>query len=68
MTFYQSVFFEKNFFENIRKKKSGLGVITLIFTLSHQNYDSKNYFLKLKLYMPQICGVAQKNLKHFKFW
>ena len=29
MNFYQSVFLEKNILENIRKKKSGLGVITL---------------------------------------
>ena len=44
MTFYQSVFLEKNFFEFICKKVGFGGNYPLIFTLSDQNYDSKNYF------------------------
>ena len=42
--FYQSVFLEKNFFENIHKKVGFRGNYPLIFTLSDQNYDPKNYF------------------------
>ena len=61
MNFYQSVFIEKNFFENIRKKVGFGGNYPLTFTLSEQNYDSKNYFQKLRLYMQQICGVAKKS-------
>ena len=41
MNFYQSVFLEKNFLENIRKKVGFWGNNPLIFTLSDQNYDSK---------------------------
>ena len=67
MKFYRSVFLEKNCLENIRKKVGFGGNYPLIFTLSDQSYDSKNNFLKSRLYMPQICGVAKKNLKHFKF-
>ena len=59
MNFYQSVFLEKNFFENIRKKVGFWGNYHLIFTLSDQKYDSKNYFKKFRLYMPQICEVAK---------
>ena len=59
MNFHQSVFLEKNFLENIRKKVGFWGNYPLIFTLSDQNYDSKNYFLKFRLYMPQICGIAK---------
>ena len=44
MKFYLSVFVEKNFFENNRKKVGFWGNYPLIFTLSDQNYDSKNYF------------------------
>ena len=44
MNFYQSVFLEKNFLKNIRKKVGFWGNYPLIFTLSDQNYDSKNYF------------------------
>ena len=44
MNFYQSVFLEKNFSENIRKKVGFGGNYPLIFTLSDQSYDSKNYF------------------------
>ena len=44
MNFYQSVFLEKNFLENIRKKVGFGGNYPLIFTLSDQNYDYKNYF------------------------
>ena len=68
MNFYQLVFLEKNFLKNILKKLGFGGNYPLLFTLSDQNYDSKNYFEKFRLYMPQICGVAKKNLKHFKFW
>ena len=42
--FYQSVFHEKNFLENICKKVWFGGNYPLIFTLSDQRYDSKNYF------------------------
>ena len=61
MNFYQSVFLEKNFLENIRKKVRFGVNYTLIFTLSDQSYESKNYFLKIRLYMPQICRVAKKS-------
>ena len=44
MKFYQSVFLEKNFLEIIRKKAGFWGNYPLIFTLSDQNYDYKNYF------------------------
>ena len=47
MNFYQSVFLEKNFFENIRKKVGFEGNCPLIFSLSDQSKDSKNYFLKI---------------------
>ena len=44
MNFYQSVFLEKKILENIRKK-IGFGCnYPLIFTLSDQSCDSKNYF------------------------
>ena len=46
MNFYQSVFLEKNFLANIRKKVGFGGNYPLIFTLSDQSYDSKNYFKK----------------------
>ena len=59
--FYQPVFLEKNFLENIRKKVGFGGNYPLIFILSDQNYDSKNYFLKFRLYNTQICGVAKKS-------
>ena len=62
MKFYQSVFLEKIFLENIRKKVGFGGNYPLIFTqVSDQSYDSKNNFLKTRLYMPQICGVAKKS-------
>ena len=44
MKFYQYVFLEKNFLENIRKKVGFGGNYPLIFTLSDQRYDSKNNF------------------------
>ena len=44
MNFYQSIFHEKNFLEYIRKKVGFGGNYPLIFTLSDQSYDSKNYF------------------------
>ena len=61
MNFYQSVFPEKNSIENIRNKVGFWGNYPLIFTLSGQSYDSKNYFQKFRLYMPQIFGVAKKS-------
>ena len=65
MNFYQSVLLENNFLENISKKVGFWGNYPLIFTLSDQNYDSKNCFEKFRLYMSQICKI---NLKHLKFW
>ena len=56
-----SVFREKNFSENIHKKGEFWGTNPLIFTLSGQRYDSKNYDLKSRLYMPQNCGVSKKS-------
>ena len=44
MNFYQSVLLEKNFLEKNRKKVGFGGNYPLIFTLSNQSYDSKNYF------------------------
>ena len=44
MNFYQPVFLEKNFLENIRKKVGFWDNYPLIFTLSGQRYDFKNYF------------------------
>ena len=44
MNFYQSVFLEKNFLENSRKKVGFGGNYPLIFTLFDQSHDSKNYF------------------------
>ena len=62
MNFYQAGFPEKNFLENIRKKVRFGGNYPLIFTLSDQSYDSKNFFFfKFRLYMTQICGVAKKS-------
>ena len=61
MNFYQSVFLEKNFLGNISKKVGFWGNYPLIFTLPGQNYDSKNYFQKFRLYMPRIFGVAKKS-------
>ena len=46
MNFYQSVFLEKNFFENIRKKSRVLEMLNLIFSLSDQSNDSKTIFNK----------------------
>ena len=45
MNFYQSVFLEKNFLGNIRKKVGFRGNSPLIFTLSGQSYD---HFQKLR--------------------
>ena len=58
MNFYQSVFLEKNFLGNIRKKVGFRGNSPLIFTLSGQSYD---HFQKFRLYMSQIFGVAKKS-------
>ena len=43
MNFYHSVFREIKLFENIRKKVGFGGNCPLIFTLSDQSNDSKNY-------------------------
>ena len=59
MNFYQSVLLEKNFLENISRKVGFWGNYPLIFTLYDRTYDSKNFFLKFRLYMSQICGVAK---------
>ena len=56
MNFYQSVFLEKNFLENIRKKVGFGGSYPLIFTLSDQSYDSKNILKKLDY----ICHKSVK--------
>ena len=60
MNFYRSVFLEKNFLENIHKNVGFWGNYPLIFTLSDQSYDSKNYFQKFRLYIPQIYEVVKK--------
>ena len=52
MNFYQSVFLEKTFLGNIRKKVGFWGNYPLILTLSGQSYDFKNYFQKFRLYTP----------------
>ena len=67
MNFYQSVFLEKIFLENIRKKVGLGGNYPLIFTLSDQSYASKKYFKNLD-YTCHKSVELQKNLKHFKFW
>ena len=60
MNFYQSVFLEKTFFlENIRKNVGFWG--NYLFSFSDQSFDSKNYFLKFRLYRQQICGVTKKS-------
>ena len=61
MNFYQAVFPEKNFLENIHKKGGFWGIYPLIFTLFGQSYDKKKYYLKSRLYMPQYCGVSRKS-------
>ena len=69
MNFNQLVFLENNLLGNIRKKVGFWGNYPLIFTLSGQSYDSKNYFQKLRLF--NLCHEyleLQKNLKHLKFW
>ena len=54
MNFYQSVFLKKFLGGSIRKKVGFHGNYPLIFTLSGQSYDSKNYFQKFRIYMPRI--------------
>ena len=47
---YRAAFPEKKILENTVKKTIGFwGTYPLIFTLSGQNYDSKNYDLKSRL-------------------
>ena len=46
MNFYQAVFPEKNFLENIHKKA---GFYPLIFTLFGQSCGYKKYYLKSRL-------------------
>ena len=67
MNFYQSVLLEKIFLENISQKVGFWGNYPLIFTLSDQTYDSKNYFKKIRLYATNLWS-CKMNLKHFKFW
>ena len=61
MNFYQSVFLVKHCLGNIRTKIGFWGNFPLIFTLSGHSYDSKNYFQKFRLYMPQINEVVKKS-------
>ena len=65
MNFYRSVFLEKNFFEKM-KKVWFWGNYTLIFNLSDQSNDSKNY-LKKFIYATNLWS-CKTNLKRFKFW
>ena len=60
MNFYKSVSTETIFLGNIRKKVGFWNNYPSIFTLSGQSYNSK-IFLKSRLYMLQICGVAKKS-------
>ena len=53
-----SQFILKNFFENICKK-GRFWVITLTFQVRAMSPNI--IFFKLRLYMPQICGVAKKS-------
>ena len=64
MNFYHSVFLEKNVLENIRKNVAFWGNYPLIFTLSDQSCDSKNYFKKFRLYIPQI-SLQQGRVQDF---
>ena len=66
MNFYRAVFPEKNFLENIHKKDGFWGTYHLIFTISGQSYDLKNYDLKID-YICHKTVEFQRNLKHFKF-
>ena len=63
MNFYQSVFLEKNFFQNIRKKVRFWGNYPVIFTLSDQSYCSKIYFFKNLDYKKSL--ELQKKSKTF---
>ena len=47
MNFYESVFLEKNFLENIHKKVGFVGSYPLIFTLSDQALTPKIIFKNL---------------------
>ena len=57
MNFYQIVFPEKTFLENIYKKV-GFGVINLIFTLFDQSYD---FFLNLDYICHKPVEFAKKS-------
>ena len=59
MNFYQSVFAEKNFFENICKNGGFGNNYPLIFTLSGQSLAFKFFFSNLEV--PHICGVVKKS-------
>ena len=39
MNFYQTVFPEKNYLENVHKKRQVRGINPLLFTLSGPNYE-----------------------------
>ena len=56
MNFYQTVFPEKNFLEDIHKKGGFWGNYPFWSELQIKNYD-----LKSRLYMPQNCGVSKKS-------
>ena len=60
MYFYQSVFPEKKRLEHICKIGGLGGNYLFIFTLCGQNYESENFYLKSRLYMPHICGIVKK--------
>ena len=66
MNFYQSVFPGK-LFRKYSQEKSGFGVIILQYLPFLARAMSPILFKKIRLYMPQIGGIAKKQ-KHFKFW
>ena len=50
-------------------KKGGIvGICSLIFNLSDQSYDYKDYFLKSRPYAILKAMELQRNIKHFKYW
>ena len=67
MNFYQLVFLEKNFLENIHKKGRFWGNYPLLLPFLVRAMTPKIIFKNLDF----ICHKyrkLQKNLKHFKFW
>ena len=61
MNFYQAVFHENIFLENIYKESRFWCTYPLILTLSGQSYDYKNIILISRQYMPQHCRVSKKS-------